>query len=198
MPFGYKVAESAIPNRIFWLLWKMAYTLTRETEMTVADMGLVLCAAAALEIEKKKKKKDRRRSEKTSASKKKKKTEGLVEKKSPTGPQHDFAIRTGGRRFASFKNYLRMDPDTFNEILKRMLYLGFKDGRILLVKWLKRASSDLLSSETAGVGCLGLEYCFFFFAGLDWLTSISLPSESSSGGGRIRFWVAFFPIHTFF
>ena len=35
----------------------MAYTLTRETEMTVADMGLVLCAAAALEIKKKKKKK---------------------------------------------------------------------------------------------------------------------------------------------
>ena len=29
----------------------MAYTLTRETEMTVAGMRLVLCAAAALEIE---------------------------------------------------------------------------------------------------------------------------------------------------
>ena len=29
----------------------MAYTLTRETEMTVAGMGLVPCAASALEIE---------------------------------------------------------------------------------------------------------------------------------------------------
>ena len=48
---GIKVAESAIPHRIFWLPWKMAYTLTRETEMTVAGIGLVLCAAAALEIE---------------------------------------------------------------------------------------------------------------------------------------------------
>ena len=27
---------------------------------------------------------------------------------------------------------------------------------------------------------MDLEYCFFLFAGLDWLTSISLPSESSS------------------
>ena len=44
--------------------------------MTVAGMGLVLCVAAALEIEeeeKKKEKKERRRSEKTSASKKNKK-----------------------------------------------------------------------------------------------------------------------------
>ena len=62
---GIKNAESAIPHRIFWILWKMAYTLSRETEMTVADMGLVLCAAAALEIEeegnktKKKRKKKR-------------------------------------------------------------------------------------------------------------------------------------------
>ena len=53
---GIKVAESAISHRIFWLLWKLAYTLTRETEMTIAGMGLVLCAAAALEIEKEEKK----------------------------------------------------------------------------------------------------------------------------------------------
>ena len=59
---GIKVAESAIPHRIHWLLWKMAYTLTRETEMTVAGMGLVLCAAAALEIEEDKKK-DKKREE---------------------------------------------------------------------------------------------------------------------------------------
>ena len=38
---GIKVAESAIPHRIFWLLWKMAYTMTRDTEMTVAGMGIV-------------------------------------------------------------------------------------------------------------------------------------------------------------
>ena len=37
----------------------MAYTLTRETEMTVAGMGLVICAAAALGIEEKTEKKTR-------------------------------------------------------------------------------------------------------------------------------------------
>ena len=52
---GIKVAESAISHRIFWLLWKMAYMLTRETEMTVAGMGLALIAAA-LEIEEEEKK----------------------------------------------------------------------------------------------------------------------------------------------
>ena len=78
-----------------------------------------------------------------------------------------------------------------------VLHLGFMDERMLLVEWLELASSDLFSSDTAGVGGLGLEYCFFVFAGLDWLTSISLPSESSSGGGGIRFWVAFFPFDTF-
>ena len=71
---GIKVAESAIPHRIFWLIWKMANTLTRETEMTVEGMGLVLCAAAALEIkEEEEEKKEWRRREKTSASRKKKK-----------------------------------------------------------------------------------------------------------------------------
>ena len=39
----------------------MAYKLTRETEMTVAGMGLVLCAVAALEIEEKRKKDEARR-----------------------------------------------------------------------------------------------------------------------------------------
>ena len=109
---GIKVAESAIPHRIFWLLWKMAYTLTRETEMTVAGMGLVLCAAAALEIEEEeqKEKKERRRSEKTSASEKKEKSEGLVEKKSPTGPQQDVAIRTGGRRYCQLRELHQNGP----------------------------------------------------------------------------------------
>ena len=103
-----KVAESAIPHRIFWLLWEAAYTLTKWTEMTVAGIWLVLCAVAALEIEEEKK--ERRRSETTSASKKKKKSEGLVEKKSPTGTQHDFAIRTGGRRYCQLQELPQNGP----------------------------------------------------------------------------------------
>ena len=51
---GIKVAESDIPRRIFLLQWEMTYKLTREIEMIVAGMGLVLCAAA-LEIEEEKK-----------------------------------------------------------------------------------------------------------------------------------------------
>ena len=80
--------------------------------MTVAGMGLVLCAVASLEIEEEdiKKEKSRRRSEKTSASKKKKKCEGLVEKKSPTGPQQDFAIRTGGRRYCQLQELPQIGP----------------------------------------------------------------------------------------
>ena len=90
--------------------------------MTVAGMGLVLCAAAALEIEEEEKKKEKRREEEARGRVrlKRKKSEGLVENKSPAGPQQDFAIRTGGRRIASFKNYLRMDPDTFIKILERI------------------------------------------------------------------------------
>ena len=67
-----------------------------------------------LELKKKKKKR-----EKTSASKKKKKSEGLVEKKSPTGPQV-FPYELEEEDIASVKNYLRMDPDTFNAILERI------------------------------------------------------------------------------
>ena len=60
----------------------MAYKLIRETEMTVADMGLVLyaAAAAALEIEEEQRKK-RKRSEKTIASKKKKKVKDRLKRR---------------------------------------------------------------------------------------------------------------------
>ena len=48
--------------------------------------------------------------------------------------------------------------------------------------------SDLFSSETAVVGCLGLwNIVSPFFAGFYWLTSTSRASESSSGGGGVRF-----------
>ena len=80
--------------------------------MTVAGMGLVLCAAVALEIkeEEKKKERERRRSGKTSASKNKTKSEGLVENKSLTGPQQDFAIRTGGRRYCQLQELPQNGP----------------------------------------------------------------------------------------
>ena len=73
--------------------------------MTVAGVGLVLCAAAALAIEEEEKK-----GEKTSASKKKKKSEGLVEKKSPTGLQQDFAIRAEGRRYCQLQELPQNGP----------------------------------------------------------------------------------------
>ena len=78
--FGIKVAESAIPRRIFWILWKMAYTLTRETEMTVAGM----CSSSPWNWGRRKKREKKEEEEED---------------------------------IASFKNYLRMDSDTFNEIL---------------------------------------------------------------------------------
>ena len=49
LPFGYK--SRRISHSGFWLLWKMACTLNKETEMTVASIGIVLCAEAAFEIE---------------------------------------------------------------------------------------------------------------------------------------------------
>ena len=73
--------------------------------MTVAGMGLVLCAAAT-EIEEN----EKRRSEKTIASKKKKKSEGLVEENSAAGPQHDFAIRTGGRIYFQLQELPQNGP----------------------------------------------------------------------------------------
>ena len=85
--------------------------------MTVAVMGLFLCAAAALEIEEEEKKR-RRRSEKTIVSEQKNKSEGLVEEKSATGPQQDFATRTGTGVIARLKTYLRINPDTFIKIQK--------------------------------------------------------------------------------
>ena len=51
--------------------------------------------------------------------KKKKKSEGLVEKKSQTGPQQDSAMRNGERRYCQ-RQELPQNPDTFIEILERI------------------------------------------------------------------------------
>ena len=75
----------------------MAYTLTRETEMTVAGMGLVLCVAAALEIEEEEKKGEKKRE-------KKKWKIGW------TGPQQDFVIRTGGRKYCQLQELPQNGP----------------------------------------------------------------------------------------
>ena len=88
----------------------MAYKLTRETEMTVAGMVPVLCAAAALEIEEEEGEKEGRKSEKTIAFKEKKKSEGLVEENSATGPQQDFASRTRRRRYCQLQDLLQNWP----------------------------------------------------------------------------------------
>ena len=95
--------------------------LTRETEMTVAAMGLVLCAAAAaLEIEEegKKTKKREKRSEKTSVSKKKKKVQDWLKRRVQLGHNRTLIYELEEEDIASFKNYLRIDP--FNEILERI------------------------------------------------------------------------------
>ena len=105
---------------------------------------------------------------------------------------------------ASFKNYLRMDPDTINTILGRItprikklttnykepiparrkraatqkncgLSFDFEDRRLLLAEWLELASKYLFSWETAGIGCLNLEYCFLFFISASAALFVRIP-----------------------
>ena len=61
----------------------------------------------------------------------------------------------------------------------RFLILDFEDRRPFLAEWLELASSNLFSSETAGIGC-------FFFR---W---IWLVSQSSAGRCGVRYWVGLF------
>ena len=121
---GIKVAESAIPHRIFWLLWKMAYTLTRETEMTVAGMRLFLCATAApLKLKKKKKERKKKREEvarRRVQVKRRKKVKDWLKRRVQLGHNRTLLYELEEGDIASFKNYLRIDPDTFNEILERI------------------------------------------------------------------------------
>ena len=94
----------------------MAYTLTRETEMTVAGMGLVLCAVAALEIEEKKREEEARRRVRV---KRRKKVKDWL-KRVQLGHNRTLLYELEEEDIASVKNYLRMDPDTFYEILERI------------------------------------------------------------------------------
>ena len=98
----------------------MAYKLTRETEMTVACMGPVLCAAAALEIEEEEEKKEGRKSEKTIAFKEKKKVKDWLKRIVLLGHNRTLPHELEEEDIASFKNNIRIDPDTFNEVLERI------------------------------------------------------------------------------
>ena len=67
--------------------------------MIVSGMWLVLCPLKFQEEEKKREEEARRR-----------KSEGSVEEKSATGPHHDFAARTGRRRYCQFQELPQNGP----------------------------------------------------------------------------------------
>ena len=98
---GIKVAESAIPHRIFWLLWKLTYRFDQRNRNDCSRHGASsMCSSSPLNWRRRKKERKKREKEARRRVKVKwrKKSEGLVENKSPAGPQQDFAIRSGGRR----------------------------------------------------------------------------------------------------
>ena len=102
----------------------MAYTLTRETEMTVAGMGLVLCVATALEIEEEEEKKREEEARRRVQVKKRKKVKYWLKKRVQLGHNRTLLYELQEEDIASFKNYLRMDPDTFNEIQVEVEYVS--------------------------------------------------------------------------
>ena len=102
----------------------MAYTLTRETEMTVAGMGLVLCVATALEIEKEEEKKREEEARRRVQVKRRKKVKYWLKRRVQLGHNRTLSYEVGEEDIASFKNYLRMDPDTFHEIQVEVEYVS--------------------------------------------------------------------------
>ena len=85
--------------------------------MTVAGMGLVLCAAAALEIEEEDKKREEE-ARRQVLVKRRKKVKDWLKKRVQLGHNRTLLYELEEGDIASFKNYLRMNPDTFNEILE--------------------------------------------------------------------------------
>ena len=77
-----------------------------------------VCAVAALEIEEEERKREES-SAKTITSKKEEKSERLVKRRVLLG-HNKTLLHELEEDITSFKNDLRMDPDTFNEILERI------------------------------------------------------------------------------
>ena len=92
--------------------------------MTVAGMGLVLCAAAVLEIEEEeeetKEKKRQEEARRRVQVKRRKKVKDWLKRRVQLGHNRTLLYKLEEEDIASFKTYLGMDPDTFNEILERI------------------------------------------------------------------------------
>ena len=82
-------------------------------------MGLVLCAAAALEIKEEEKKK-REGEARRRVQVKRKKEKDWLKRRVQLGHNRTLLYELEEEDIASFKNYLRMDPATFNEIFERI------------------------------------------------------------------------------
>ena len=106
---GIKVAESAIPHRIFLITIKNGIHADQRNRNGCSRHGASsMCSSIPWNWRRKKKREEEaiRRVQ----VKRRKQSEGLVEKKSPTEPQQDFAIRTGGTRYCQLQELLQNGP----------------------------------------------------------------------------------------
>ena len=85
----------------------MACTLNKETEMTVAGIGIVLCVAAAFEIEEEEKEARDEEARRQVQVKRRKKVKDWLKRRVQLGHNRTLLYELEEEDIASFKNYLK-------------------------------------------------------------------------------------------
>ena len=123
LPFVYKSRRISHSSPHFLITMKNGIHVDQRNRNNCSRHGASsMCSSSPWNWRRRKKerKRERRRSEKTSASKKKKKVKDWLKKRVQLGHNRTLLYELEEKDIASFKNYPRMDPDTFNEILERI------------------------------------------------------------------------------